>query len=197
MATPHARAVYRALDSRRAAIFTPGKNRRRSVRDQRETPRDILRNLGKKLAPNSEQIGSSSSPGLQDTSDLGPVYDDDDDADMRLPDPPRLSLPIDADDSDLEPHKSAGLEDIDLTMKSIEFPRRAFSERPRRLSTTSLGSIRMSDYFGHASTDDDHIIESPFFGQRVLDEAFENLDDEPTAEELTYQRYVSPLSCIH
>ncbi len=49
--------------------------------------------LARKLAPNSEQIGSSSSPGLQDTSDLGPVYDDDDDADMRLPDPPRLSFP--------------------------------------------------------------------------------------------------------
>lgn len=42
--TPHA---IRALQQRRAAALTPGRDRRRSGRMQRETPRDVLRNLSK------------------------------------------------------------------------------------------------------------------------------------------------------
>ena len=41
--TPHA---IRAMQQRRA---TPGRDRRKSGRLQRETPRDILRNLGKRM----------------------------------------------------------------------------------------------------------------------------------------------------
>ena len=45
--TPH---VIRALQQRRAAATTPGRDRRRSGRLQRETPRDMLRNLSKGIA---------------------------------------------------------------------------------------------------------------------------------------------------
>ncbi|KAF4124788.1 Core histone H2A/H2B/H3/H4 [Geosmithia morbida] len=59
--TPHAKLAQRALHDRRTAVFTPGKNRRRSLMDQRETPMDILRNLGRKLAPTSKRVSTSSS----------------------------------------------------------------------------------------------------------------------------------------
>ncbi|EDN98320.1 hypothetical protein SS1G_13178 [Sclerotinia sclerotiorum 1980 UF-70] len=42
--TPHGRAALREVEARRAGL-TPGKDRRRSGRQQRETPRDILRLL--------------------------------------------------------------------------------------------------------------------------------------------------------
>ena len=42
--TPHA---IRALLQRRAADSTPARDRRRSGRQQRETPRDVLRNLSR------------------------------------------------------------------------------------------------------------------------------------------------------
>ncbi|PSR83854.1 centromere kinetochore component CENP-T-domain-containing protein [Coniella lustricola] len=64
--TPHGRAAIRTLDSRRAAIneiHTPGRNRRRSLRDQRETPRDTLRALGRVLAPQSSAVSTSTSSG--------------------------------------------------------------------------------------------------------------------------------------
>ncbi|KMU84474.1 conserved hypothetical protein, variant [Coccidioides immitis H538.4] len=54
-ATPHALKAFQ----RRAAVYTPGRDRRKSGRVQRETPLDILRNLGKALAPTSEVIKSS------------------------------------------------------------------------------------------------------------------------------------------
>ncbi|KAK3366981.1 centromere kinetochore component CENP-T-domain-containing protein [Lasiosphaeria ovina] len=156
VATPHARAALRAIDSRRAAIFTPHRARRQSLREARETPRDFLLPLGRVLARNTNTINSSSSPRDQKTPGSGggdadgdtimeeDEYDDEDD---DLPKRPRLSLPIDADDddSDLQPHRSAGLEDDNLTARSIELPRRAFSEQPG--SRYSLASMRMSDYF--------------------------------------------------
>ncbi|KAL1896389.1 hypothetical protein Sste5346_004774 [Sporothrix stenoceras] len=63
--TPHARAARLALDSRRTAIFTPGgrQSRRKSGRMLRDSPRDLLRNLSRRLAPISQPIASSSSPG--------------------------------------------------------------------------------------------------------------------------------------
>jgi hypothetical protein len=65
---------------------------------------------------------------------------------------PRLSLPLgqddEEDDSLLLPPRSAGLEDQNFTVQSIELPRRALSEQPpRRLSRGSFGSIRLSDQF--------------------------------------------------
>ena len=177
IATPHARAALRAIDSRRAAILTPHRARRQSLRTARETPRDFLLPLARALARNTQAIpSSSSSPGPQRTSSSagddgdtlfgGDVADDDDDDD--LPKRPRLSLPIDMedeDDSDLQPHRSAGLEDENMTARSIELPRRALSEQPG--SRYSLASNRMSDFFsGNANEmlhSEDVGIDSGFF----------------------------------
>jgi histone H3/H4 len=93
-------------------------------------------------------------------------YDDDDEGPpLRVP---RLSLPIDEDDDgDLpRPHRSAGLEDENFTMQSIEFGRRAYSEQPVR---SSLGGQRLSDVYGQAfdagggMRDDDVGVDSAFF----------------------------------
>jgi hypothetical protein len=73
----------------------------------------------------------------------------DDDAALERP---RLSLALgddeDGDDSLLLPPRSAGLEDENFTIQSLELPRRAISEQPPgRLSRGSFGSVRMSDQF--------------------------------------------------
>jgi hypothetical protein len=181
--TPHARAAIRALDLRRAAVFTPGRNRRRSLREQRETPRDILRNLSRALAPRTELIPSSSSPGIAPPS-ASTRLDDDEDYDLPI-DRPKLTLPIDIDDdSDLQPPRSSGLEDENYTMQSVEIPRRAVSEQPlSRLSRGSFGSIRVSDYFNVNDLRSDDIgDQSGFFPQGPLD------DIGGFQEDLTYER---------
>lgn len=160
-ATPHARAAFRTIDSRRAAIFTPHRARRKSVREVRDSPRDFLLSLGRVLAKSTEVITtSSSSPTDQDKGassdapssdaplgELGDDYNDDDDE--ELPKRPRLSLPIgeedDDDSDDLQPHRSVLIDDDNFTMQSIEMPRRATSEQPG--GRFSMGSTRMSDYF--------------------------------------------------
>lgn len=136
------------------------------MRDQRETPRDVLRALSKKLASKSKVISTSSSSSPDDPGDNSArrrrgtngrsrsrgrragvmIPEDPDDSDEFPIDRPRFSLPIDEDadsDDDLpRPPRSSGLEDLEdnYTMQSIEMPRR-----------TTLGpgprySIRMSDY---------------------------------------------------
>ncbi|PTB70452.1 hypothetical protein BBK36DRAFT_1164981 [Trichoderma citrinoviride] len=147
--TPHAIAARRALDQRRLAMFTPGRSRRQSFRDQRETPMNILRNLGRALAPTSNVIASSSSPDKVSPDSNGndnrngeasgsgrSRRDDDDDDDDELPiDRPRLSLPLDEGSSDdLQPPQSSILEEGNLTVQSVELPRRATSEGPPRRS---------------------------------------------------------------
>lgn len=188
--TPHGRAAIRALDIRRAAIDqinTPGRNRRRSMRDQRETPRDVLRALSKTLAPKSKVIttSSSSSPddpqtragaqrrrssrsrgGQSNRKAAVVIPENPDDSDDEFPiDRPRFSLPIDEDadsDGDLpRPPRISGLEDLDdnFTMQSIEMPRRA-TMGPQRYS------LRMSDYgpMGDPQSDNDDVgIDSAFF----------------------------------
>ncbi|KKF93448.1 hypothetical protein CFO_g4209 [Ceratocystis platani] len=143
--TPHARAAIRALDMRRAAVFTPGKGRRKSVRDQRETPRDILH----KKSPERSMVG--------DQTDIsnGMDYDEDDDDDVLMR-RPEFTLPLDEgdeDDDDLVAPRSMLLEDEtmgNLTMQSMEFPRRATNDIlvDRRLSRMSMGSVRFSDVAG-------------------------------------------------
>jgi histone H3/H4 len=64
-------------------------------------------------------------------------YDDDGDEEGELR-VPRMSLPIDEDDDEGDwprPHRSAGLEDENLTIGSVEFGRRALSEGPRLRSS--------------------------------------------------------------
>lgn len=204
-ATPHARAAFRTIDSRRAAISTPHRpGRRRSVREARETPRDFLLSLGRVLARTTEPIASSSSSSssprrlgnesIAEETLLG--GDNDDDEEEELPKRPRLSLPIDAedeDDSDLRPHRSAALEDDNFTMQSIELPRRALSEQPG--TRFSLGSVRMSDYFGGdglRSEDVDVGIDSGFFPPMgELDEAMGGAGMEDD-EMPSYERHVAP-----
>lgn len=150
--TPHAAAARRALDQRRTALLTPGKGRRQSLREQRETPMGLLQDLGRVLATNTRPIASSS-PRDKPSSiapvpeeDEGEGYDDDDD---DLPIQPRLSLPLndDEEDSELVPPRSAGLEDDTGTIPNIELPMRAVSEQPGRYSGISFGSRRDSDVF--------------------------------------------------
>jgi len=191
-ATPHARAAFKTIDSRRAAIFTPHRARRHSLREARETPRDFLLPLGRVLARNTVPIPSSSSSpdpssagkgggkrrksrrssarGGDDTllegdGSSGDDDDDDDDVSDDLPiKRPRFSLPIDEDeedDDDPQPHRSAGLEDENFTVQSIELPRRAAVELPGRFS---MGSVRMSDYFGNNADDDEDQLRSEEVG---------------------------------
>jgi hypothetical protein len=100
------------------------------------------------LARNTEVIVSSSSSKSsrgEDGERSGKRAGEDEEDEEELPKRPRLSLPIDEDwdeDEDLRPHQSAGLEDENVTMQSIEMPRRAYSEQPR----WSMGSVRLSEY---------------------------------------------------
>ncbi|RGP71114.1 hypothetical protein FLONG3_7242 [Fusarium longipes] len=160
--TPHARAAHRLLDQRRIAMFTPGKNRRQSMMQQRETPLDVLRNLGRALAPKSNRIqySSSSSPGKQQSlspeqQEQSNLYDEDDD-DEFLPQRPRLSLGLDevasSESSEIPPPRLSQLDEDNFTVHSIEMPRR-FAENSR-LSRGSPGSERMSEYFNNEPTDD-------------------------------------------
>ncbi|KAI1844628.1 hypothetical protein JX266_009301 [Neoarthrinium moseri] len=172
-ATPHARAAIRAIDQRRRTLFTPGRTRRRSLRDQRETPRDILRNLSRVLAPASQPLPSSSSSSPhRDANDntLATVPEDDDDD--FLIERPRFSLPLqeDEDDSDLKVPRSSGLEDENYTAHSIELPRRAWSEGPSRLGRESMASVRFSDYAGPEIQSDDVGIDSALFPPPAIEE---------------------------
>lgn len=148
--TPHGIAAQRELNLRRAG-FTPAKDRRRSGRQQRETPRDTLRALSQLLAPISQlipQTPQGSEVQLSGTHRLR-VDEWEDGPD---PIPPRLSLPLgyedDEDDSLLLPPRSAGLENEPSTIRSVELGRRAHSEQPQsRLSRGSFGSVRLSGTF--------------------------------------------------
>ncbi|KAK4124940.1 hypothetical protein N657DRAFT_570515 [Parathielavia appendiculata] len=185
-ATPHARAAFRTIDSRRAAIFTPHRARRKSLREVRDSPRDFLLSLGRMLARNTEVIttSSSSSPGEEDKTlgsdgagnetTLGAISVDDDEDEEELPKRPRLSLPIDEEDDDsddLQPHHSVVIDDDNYTMQSIEMPRRAISEQPG--GRFSMNSVRMSDYFNTNDMlhSEDIEVDSGFFPPTaVLDE---------------------------
>ncbi|KAI0096393.1 centromere kinetochore component CENP-T-domain-containing protein [Nemania sp. FL0031] len=186
-ATPHARAAIRAMDQRRAALFTPGRARRRSLREQRETPRDLLRNLSRVLAPTSKVVSSSSSPdspGRDGNSTLPPFPEEDegdDDDDFPI-ERPRFSLPLgpeEDDDEDLKPPRLSGLEEDNYTMQSIELPRRAIMDNIR----SSFGSMRNSDYMGPEIRSDDDGIDSGFFPPPAFDDSAEVVMDEPAVIE--------------
>lgn len=164
--TPHAMAARRALEQRRQAMFTPGHSRRHSFREQRETPMNVLRNLGRALAPTTNVIDSSSSPDKPssmtpaaagyngESSRMGGSSIDDD----ELPiDRPRLSLPLDDGSSDeILPPYSSILDDA-----TLELPRRATSEGPPR-------EHRPSSIWNHASNPHDILWDNLFGGGHVL-----------------------------
>ncbi|KAI9795469.1 MAG: hypothetical protein M1833_006999 [Piccolia ochrophora] len=149
--TPHA---IRALQQRRAAALTPGRDRRRSGRLQRETPRDLLRNLSRVLAPATRQVDRSPEAQLahEKASPFPHSIDFDDEPDLPAP---RMSMRLDEDDDDEDdslplppPRLSIGLDDENDTQRSVEMPRRAYSEQPgRRFSRDSFGGLRLSDRF--------------------------------------------------
>ncbi|KAI1366634.1 centromere kinetochore component CENP-T-domain-containing protein [Xylaria arbuscula] len=186
--TPHARAAIRAMDQRRAALFTPGRTRRRSLREQRETPRDILRNLSRVLAPTSRVVHTSSSPDspARDNDATLPPFaeedEDEDDDDFPI-ERPRFSLPLgpeEDDDDDLKPPRLSGFEEDNYTMQSIEMPRRAIMDNNIR---SSLGSMRYSDYAGPEIHSDDVGIDSGFFPPPALDDSAEVMMEEPAVIE--------------
>lgn len=207
--TPHARAAFRTIDSRRAAIFTPHRARRKSVREVRDSPRDFLLSLGRVLAKTTEPITTSSSPSEEDkglsseagndTTTLGSIsgvvgYNDDDDE--ELPRRPRLSLPIgdedDDDSDDIQPHRSVVFDDDNnFTLQSIEMPRRAISEQPG--GRFSMGDTRMSDYFNMNDMlhSEDIGVDSGFFPPTaVLDDGITiGLEELPSPE-----RYLWPVN---
>ncbi|KAI1307463.1 centromere kinetochore component CENP-T-domain-containing protein [Xylaria venustula] len=180
--TPHARAAIRAMDQRRAALFTPGRTRRRSLREQRETPRDLLRNLSRVLAPTSQALSSSSSPessARDGNSTLAPLAEDDESDDDFPIERPRFSLPLELeedDDDDLKPPRLSVFEEDNYTMQSIELPRRAVQDNTIR---SSLGSMRYSDYMGPDIQSDDVGIDSGFFPPPALDDSAEVVMEEP------------------
>lgn len=207
--TPHARAASRAIDQRRAALFTPGRvgRRRSQARErERETPRDLLRNLSRVLAPTSTAISSSSSsPGPgggnanNDSTLLQTLLEEEGDDDDDFPiERPRFSLPLDRDDDDedseLKPPRSSILDDENFTVQSIELPRRAWSEAPLgRLDRGSFGSVRMSDFIGpeigEDNGDDNDIgIDSGFFPPPALGDDTAGLDFD---EDAIIERYYS------
>ncbi|KAF9888412.1 hypothetical protein FE257_008690 [Aspergillus nanangensis] len=152
--TPHG---LRAMQRR--AANTPGRDRRRSGRIQRETTFDILRNLGKALAPTSKPIQSSPQQPLEPSPE--PERDEIEELDNEpATERPRLSLPVEdveeVDEGSPEPRPPrlslAFEEDEDITHTSIEYPRRAISEADRaRLSMMSFGAPRLSENFGDAT----------------------------------------------
>ncbi|KAI9703268.1 MAG: hypothetical protein M1836_007834 [Candelina mexicana] len=188
--TPHA---IRALQQRRNAALTPGRDRRRSGRGQRDTPRDTLRNLSRILAretlptkqsPSTNRVGSEKNNVKEGEDEL--------DKDIELP-RPRLSMRIDEEGDEDEgfymapPKLSISLEDDDdHTQGSVELPRRAVSERPYgKPSRTSFESLRSSDRFADlnelgldAYSDDrgDDSLNQPDFGYGDDDL---NLEEQP------------------
>ncbi|KAL6233558.1 hypothetical protein BDW75DRAFT_231853 [Aspergillus navahoensis] len=160
---------YGVRAMQRRAANTPGRDRRKSGRVQRETVFDVLRNLSKALAPESQPIRSSPQPSPE--PELETEIDEIDELDKEpAPERPRLSLPLEEvgevdDDGSPEirpPRMSLALEDDDMpqddithddmTHASVEYPRRATLDRDRnRLSMISAGGPRLSENFGNAT----------------------------------------------
>lgn len=169
----------RELEARRAG-FTPAKDRRRSGRQQRETPRDALRALSRVLAPKTQPVVPTPQGAAPTGRFILPGNDDlDDDAALERP---RLSFALgddeDEDDSLLLPPQSAGLEDENFTAQSIELPRRAISEQPPgRLSRGSFGSIGMTDQFDLNNVGS--VFESSFAMGNPFDDDVADLDEGP------------------
>ncbi|KAB8236813.1 uncharacterized protein BDW43DRAFT_266119 [Aspergillus alliaceus] len=149
--TPHG---LRAMQRR--AANTPARDRRKSGRMQRETTFDILRNLGRALAPVSQPIGSSPQEEKPEP-EPEPKRDEIDELDNEPEiERPRLSLPLEEVEEQYEaspeprpPRLSLAFEEEDIT---VEYPRRATSEHDRaRLSMMSFGNPRLSENFGDAT----------------------------------------------
>ena len=139
-ATPHKKAADKVKELRRRAMLnTPGRQRRLSGRIERNDPMENLRRLARNLAPKSQPIPSSSPTEASAPAQIDERNDDDDDDDLLL-ESPRIRVPLDSDsDEDYgAPEESLRdalertrvLEEQDLTMHSVELPRRMAPEMP-------------------------------------------------------------------
>ncbi|PSN70355.1 hypothetical protein BS50DRAFT_571614 [Corynespora cassiicola Philippines] len=169
--TPHA---IRALRERANAGRTPGFNRRRSGRIQRETPRDILRDLSRALARDTEPVEPS--PQVPVRPPRHSAFDLLDEEDGPDPAAPRLSMPLedmyDDDDDDLHdiPPRQSLLpnlpDDADNgTIQSLEFGRRALSEDPRTMFPGRL-SERFGDLSDLGMDGEEYDVDGPFINRR-------------------------------
>ncbi|RMZ72934.1 histone-fold domain containing [Pyrenophora seminiperda CCB06] len=186
--TPHA---IRALRERANAARTPGNTRRRSGRIQRETPRDILRDLARALARNSRPVDPS--PQLPPRSTRHSALDLPDVEDGPHLAAPRLSMPLenmydDEDSFHSAPPRQSLLPDLpdDVdggTVQSLEFGRRAISEDPRHM----FGG-RQSERFGDLSelgaVEEEYEIDGTFINRRA-DGLFDHTIDGALDEEDT------------
>ncbi|KAL1797039.1 hypothetical protein ACET3X_005579 [Alternaria dauci] len=194
--TPHA---IRALRERANAARTPGNNRRRSGRIQRETPRDILRDLSRALARDTRPVEPSPQALPQRTRhsalDLPDVEDG-----PNMP-APRLSMPLenmyDDDSFHSAPPRQSLLPDLpdDVdggTVQSLEFGRRAISEDPRFM----FGG-RQSERFGDLSelgaVEEEYKVDGTFINRRadgLFDPAIDGAVDgeDSTIQALTGRR---------
>ncbi|KAJ5555574.1 hypothetical protein N7461_004044 [Penicillium sp. DV-2018c] len=167
--TPRARGVgapstpYGLRARQQRAANTPGRDRRRSGRMQRETTFDILRNLGKALAPVSKPIQSSPQELKEPTPEPIDEFDQlDNEPEIERP---RLSLPIqeseeEGDDTSPEmrpPRMSLALgeDDMDITYRSVEFPRDIGIRDRDRLSMMSRVTGRISGDFDDTRLESD------------------------------------------
>lgn len=186
--TPHAKAASLYIDQRRAAL-TPGRRRRQSVVNRRESSWDHLRALGRALAKTSKVISSSSSSpdGRQlptGRRSLGLLEEVDDEDELPI-DRPEMTLPLDFDDdADLVPPRSSILDD-----HTLEMPRRAYSEAPSHLS---MASGRISDFFNVRDTmiDDGH---DDDFAQGFLPQVGNDDGTEERLPDDTFERYAAPI----
>lgn len=186
--TPHARAAMREIEARRAAVLTPGRERRRSLgRQQKETPMGAMRALSRLLAPNTNVPTPSPSRGAAEEAAARSTKrsrDFEDFDEEPLP-RPRMSMALDDYDEDDSlilppPPNSAGLEDDNYTARSIEVPRRAVSEQTGgRYSRGSFGDIGSDDRlqafggFDFNALEEDGI-DSSFIPQEYGDDYGEN-----------------------
>ncbi|KAF1947230.1 hypothetical protein EJ02DRAFT_430058 [Clathrospora elynae] len=190
--TPHA---IRALRERANAARTPGINRRRSGRVQRETPRDILRDLSKALARNTRPVEPSPQVLPQRTRHSALDLPDIDDGPHLAA--PRLSMPLenmyDDDDSfHSAPPRQSLLPDLpdDVdggTVQSLEFGRRAISEDPRFMFG-GRHSERFGDFSELGAVEEEFEIDGTFINRRadrLLDDAIgDALDDDDTTTQM-------------
>lgn len=186
--TPHARAAMREIELRRAAVLTPGRDRRRSLRQQQDTPMAAMRALSRMLAPSTNVPTPSPPPAHteQATARSTKRRRDFEDFDEEALPRPRLSMALDDYDEDDSlllppPPKSAGLEDDNYTARSIEVPRRAASEQVGgRYSRGSFGDIGSDDRlqafggFDFNALGEDGV-DSSFIPQEFGDDYGENL----------------------
>ncbi|KAF2007509.1 hypothetical protein P154DRAFT_558714 [Amniculicola lignicola CBS 123094] len=172
--TPHA---IRALRERANAARTPGHNRRRSGRIQRETPRDTLRDLSRLLARTTRPVDPS--PQVQARTPRNPALELPDIDDGPEPVRPRLSMPLEDmydDDSIHEAPPRQSLlpqvpDDVDNgTIHSLEFGRRALSEDPRQMYGGRL-SERFAE-FGDMIPEEEYEVDGTFIRQNGLDDQF-------------------------